>query len=179
MAILPGPALFRAVHAQEQAMSSALMTGMAYSALTKAMGSIFRVTDDRHAPPAVQKNTVKRESLTVLLTSLCGGGVKVLYNSVVQHLKAVPRSSLNQLGRQLERLNEPITVALICSGTLLAEFISRKIAPRNIWKAASTNQQSPSPIRATTKKPAPQQHDEPHFLQSIAPGNSPRLLCYA
>jgi hypothetical protein len=108
------------------------------SALPKAVGSAFRVKDDWQAPADVRRNTIKREAMTLTQVSLYA----VLIDSAFKGLKRMAdemaqRGSgrlLSAALRKLESRQAVFLIVLSCLANILAETVSRLVAPRNIWK---------------------------------------------
>ncbi|WP_303673568.1 hypothetical protein [Vampirovibrio chlorellavorus] len=99
---------------------------------TKGVGSGYRVWDDRNAPWRVKKNTIQREAATLGMVSAFTAALDWLGHQF--NLKHIPFQGLKNLlqkaaGHQVLLKAVPITL-----GIFAAEAISRKVAPRNLWK---------------------------------------------
>lgn len=99
---------------------------------TKGVGSGYRVWDDRNAPWRVKKNTIQRESATLGMVSAFTAALDWLGHQF--NLKHIPFQGLKNFlqkaaGHQVLLKAIPITL-----GIFAAEAISRKVAPRNLWK---------------------------------------------
>lgn len=98
---------------------------------TKGVGSTFRVWDDRHAPRRVKTNTLKREAATLGMVSVFTAGIDLAGQKIAQ--KAAQNPALKALiakGAKNHILYKAVPVTL---GIAMAEILSRKWAPRDIW----------------------------------------------
>lgn len=108
------------------------------SMLPKSAGSIARVGDDKYAPRNVRRATIVRESATLgqvaVYAAAIDRGFKALKNHAQQMAKAGEQNLLTSAIQKLEK-NEPLFLAgLAFTANISAEMISRKVAPRNVWK---------------------------------------------
>lgn len=110
----------------------------AVAAGPKSVGSFFRVYDDHNAPWDVKKNTMKRELFTVGQVSLYGVAIERSVEGlkrVAQKMTVKGESNLLSTGLQKLQANQALfLIGLSCTANFIAESLSRKIAPRNIWK---------------------------------------------
>ena len=102
-------------------------------ALTKGVGSGFRIYDDRHAPKDVKRNTIRREAITVGQVSVYSFMMDTLGQKVVGAMK--DRGLVNkQWLANIARHKTLLKIAPISAGIFLAEVVGRKFAPRDIWE---------------------------------------------
>ncbi|WP_373531140.1 hypothetical protein [Vampirovibrio sp.] len=97
----------------------------------KGVGSSFRVWDDRNAPSPIQKNTIKREAATLAMVSAFTAGIDLAGQKITQKAAQIPalKTTLEKAAHH-RILIKAVPVSL---GILMAELLSRKLAPRNIW----------------------------------------------
>ncbi len=99
---------------------------------TKGVGSGYRVWDDRNAPWQVKKNTIQRESATLGMVSALTAALDWLGHQF--SLKHIPFQGLKTLLQKAASHHILLKSIPITLGIFAAEAISRKVAPRNIWK---------------------------------------------
>ncbi|MEM0951871.1 MAG: hypothetical protein AAGI66_06990 [Cyanobacteria bacterium P01_H01_bin.74] len=95
------------------------------SVMPKSVGSLWRIHDDRKAPKAVKNATWKRELLTLVQVGL--------YALVSRKLAD---KFFSQKNKDFQYLS---VIGISCASNFLAEFTSRKFAPRDIWGKKSPN----------------------------------------
>jgi hypothetical protein len=108
--------------------------------LTKGVGSLARIFDDRHAPDEVRKKTEKREGLLLMLTT----GFTALADTVCsrQILPHVQKAlKLPNLGNYKKLLMIPPIVI----GYALSEVTCRLIAPKTPCSERMENSPTPAP----------------------------------
>jgi len=147
------------------------------SVLPKAVGSGFRVKDDWQAPAEVRRNTMKREAMTLAQVSLYA----VLIDSAFKGLKRMAdgmaqRGGGHLLGAALRKLESRQAVFLIvlsCLANILAETVSRLVAPRNIWKdmkaQKSTREEHLTALKKASQKPSVRKHKPVPFTSMPQP----------
>jgi hypothetical protein len=99
---------------------------------TKGVGSGYRVWDDRNAPWRVKKNTIQRESATLGMVSAFTAALDWLGHQF--NLKHIPFKGLKTFLQKAASHQILLKAIPITLGIFAAEAISRKVAPRNLWK---------------------------------------------
>ena len=108
------------------------------SVVPKSVGSAFRVKDDRQAPWAVKKNTLRREG--AILAQVTGysiiidRSVKALESLAQKMIRNGEISLFPRLIQKLQGNKALFLIGLSASSNYIAESVSRKWAPRNIWE---------------------------------------------
>lgn len=99
---------------------------------TKGVGSGYRVWDDRNAPWQVKKNTIQRETATLGMVSAFTAALDWLGHQF--NLKHIPFQGLRTFLQKAASHQVLLKAIPITLGIFAAEAISRKVAPRNLWK---------------------------------------------
>ncbi len=107
--------------------------GCVTGGISKSAGSIYRLKDDHNAPHEVLENTKRREALTVTLTTLCSGAVKTGFDQAIALVVQKTEGQVQRVAKTMARNSNYITIPIIFIGSLMAECLSRKVAPRDIW----------------------------------------------
>ena len=147
------------------------------SALPKAVGSGFRIKDDWQAPADVRRNTIKREAMTLTQVSLYA----VLIDSAFKGLKRMADGMAQRGGgrllgaalRKLESRQAVFLIVLSCLANILAETVSRLLAPRNIWKDMKaqkpTREEHLTALKKASQKSSARKHKPVPFTSMPQP----------
>jgi hypothetical protein len=118
--------------------SYSLLTAAAVAAGPKSVGAFFRIGDDSKAPWDVEKETIKRELATVGQVSLYGVAIERAVGGltrIAERMTVHGESNLFSTALQKLQGNHALfLIGLSCTANVVAETVSRKLAPRNIWK---------------------------------------------
>lgn len=122
---------------------SAPLQSIAYAVITKSVGSSFRVIDDWSGPREKTLSTVKREGILLALTTLFTTGIQLLFTKLL---------SSTLLKRPGLLHHELLMRAVVTAPALFfAEWISRKIAPKNYVSHPPANISPPIHFSAFTQ----------------------------
>jgi hypothetical protein len=97
--------------------------------ITKSVGSLFRVLDDSDAPKAVRANTLKREGILLLLTSVFTAAAERICTQILLPAMQKAFQQVNFAGYRKLLAVVPISV-----GIFLAESSSRLFFPKAKWE---------------------------------------------
>jgi hypothetical protein len=108
------------------------------SVAPKSVGGAYRIYDDRKAPEKVKRNTVRRELATLgqvaFYSVTLDRAVKQLEAAAITHLKKNPNRLVAGALRKFQQNQAMFLVLLACCSNFIAEAVSRKLAPRDIWE---------------------------------------------
>jgi hypothetical protein len=123
--------------------TKSFLMAAAVAAAPKSVGGLFRVWDDHNAPWPIEKGTIKREGLTVAQVALYGVAIERAVKgmeSIGRRLSHGGESNLLSDGlRKLQGNQALFLIGLSCTANFIAEAVSRKLAPRNIWNKPGIN----------------------------------------
>jgi hypothetical protein len=110
---------------------------------TKAVGSFYRIRDDRHAPGDVLHKTIVREASLMGVAGLFLMGIQLLFTGLIY--KRMPK---------ITPFMESVTrLALAVPAFAISEAVSRWFGPRDIWQASDRHGDDHYP--ASLRKVAP------------------------
>ena len=118
--------------------ASSLGKAVFAAAVPKSVGSAFRIGDDKKAPSEVRRSTILRESATLGQVSVYAALIDSSFNGLKQFAERMPKNGGSHLlveGLHKMQSNKTLfLIGLSATANILAEAVSRKLAPRNIWK---------------------------------------------
>lgn len=96
-----------------------------YGVITKSIGSIFRVADDKEAPRDILVNTFKREGILLGLTTL--------YTTFTQMVFSGTLGKIINRHPALKNYELVLRAGFTAVGIVMAEVTSRRMAPKTTW----------------------------------------------
>lgn len=127
------------------------------SVLPKAVGSMYRVWDDRRAPVDIKTKTILREASilaqVMVYASIIDLATQLLECKAKQAAIGTGNKLLSFLYQKMKNNHTMVTIGIACTANCVAELVSRKIAPRDIWNKNQSGLKALVPAKSDKSQP--------------------------